>query len=82
MYVGRGCSRSALANCTLKGGGGALLIMHWLPFRWRRSASLSLIELIYAPESTNASILTELKSTGRRSILFFFLSATADINGM
>ena len=77
-----GCSNSALAYCTFKGGGGALLTTHWLAF-WRSfSASLSLIALMYAPESTRASILTVLNSSGRKSIRFFFLRAMADINGM
>ena len=30
VYVASGCSSSALAYSSLKGGGGALFMMHWL----------------------------------------------------
>ena len=76
-----GCSNSALAYCTLKGGGGALLTMNWLAFFRSFSASLSVLALMYAAESTEASILTVLNSNGRKSYRFFFLRAISDING-
>ena len=57
-------------------------MMHWFASCLSFSASLSLMALMYAPESTRASILTELKSTGKKSIRFFFFSVIADISGM
>ena len=69
VYVARGCSSSALAYCTLKGEGVALCMMNWFALCLIFSAAVSLMALMYAPESTNASLLMLLKSIGRKSLV-------------